>query len=145
MTQAEAFDVLSVQSLAGDEVAAVPPDATLLEVVDALASDQVGLLAVKDGADVVGVVSERDVITAIAERRPLETTTALDVASTAVRWCDVSASVLDAAEEMLDHYVRHLLLEVDGQLAGIVSMRDLLGVLVTDAEPVGDAELERER
>lgn len=138
MTQAEAFDVLSVQSLAGDEVAAVPPDATLLEVVDALASGQVGLLAVQDGGQVVGVVSERDVITAIAARRPLDTTTAIEVASTSVRWCDVSASVLDAAEEMLEHYVRHLLLEVDGQLAGVVSMRDLLGVFVTDAEAGAD-------
>ena len=56
------------------------------------------------------------------------TTRAVDVANTRVVWCDRSATVREAAELMMVHYVRHIFLEEDGRLTGIVAARDhLLG------------------
>ena len=53
---------------------------------------------------------------------------ASDIASTKLVWCDAEATVSQVATRMMDHYIRHVLVERDGALAGIVSARDLLGV-----------------
>ena len=42
-------------------------------------------------------------------------------------WCDGEAPVAEVAEQMMEHYVRHVLVEEDGRLVGVVSARDLLG------------------
>ena len=43
-------------------------------------------------------------------------------------WCDAEATVDQVAARMMDRYIRHVLVERDGALVGIVSARDLLGV-----------------
>nr|WP_231993812.1 CBS domain-containing protein [Mycobacterium sp. 852002-50816_SCH5313054-b] len=53
---------------------------------------------------------------------------AADVASTKLVWCDAAATVDQVSARMMDHYIRHVLVEHDGALVGIVSARDLLGV-----------------
>ena len=128
MSEASIAGTMSVSSLIADNVSRIRSGATLLEVADALAADDVGMLVVGEDDKPQGVVSERDLVTAIANRRPLDATTALDVASTELVWCDATATVAEVAEEMAEHYVRHVLVERDGRLVGIVSARDLLGV-----------------
>jgi len=118
---------MPVSVFTADAVARIRCDASLLEVADALAAGDVGALVVGDDGP-VGVVSERDLVTALAARHPMDTTTALDVATTALVWCDATATVAEVAEEMCERYVRHILVEEDGHLVGIVSARDLLGV-----------------
>jgi signal-transduction protein with cAMP-binding, CBS, and nucleotidyltransferase domain len=84
---------------------------------------------------VAGILSERDLARAVAERRNVATTKARDIAHSTIVWCDMTATVAEVAAEMMDRYVRHVLVEEEGNLAGIVSARDLLGVYATaDAE-----------
>jgi len=59
-------------------------------------------------------------------------TRAVDVAHTNLIWCDLEATVAEVASEMMERYVRHVLVEEDGELIGIVSARDLLGVHASD-------------
>ena len=73
------------------------------------------------------MISERDVVRAVAASLDLTATLAGDVASTHVVWCDHTATVREVAEVMMEHYVRHVLLEQNGRLVGIVSARDVLG------------------
>lgn len=127
MPEAEFVGSMSVSAFTAETVTSLPPDATLLEVADALTSGDVGALALMEDDRVVGVVSERDLAGAIAKRLPIETTKAIEVASTQLVWCDSEATVSDVANEMLEHYVRHVLVEADGVLVGVVSARDLLG------------------
>ena len=101
--------------------------ADLWSVASALAAADVGILVVGDGDDVLGVVSERDVVRALAAHRGAGETTAADIAHRDLVWCDINADVADVAEEMMERYVRHVLVEDDGHLVGIVSARDLLG------------------
>jgi CBS domain-containing protein len=113
-----------------DTVITVPADATLVAVAQELVGDQIGLVVLGTMAAVEGVLSERDVVRAIAEGRDPSSTRAKDVASTKIVWCDSSASVHEVAERMMEEYVRHVLLEDGGRLVGIVSARDLLGAYV---------------
>jgi CBS domain-containing protein len=107
------------------EVARIAPDADLATVARALTDAEVGALVVGED-EVLGVVSERDLVRALATGRA-PATTAADIASAKVVWCDATASVAEVAAEMMDAYVRHVLVEDEGRLVGIVSARDLLG------------------
>jgi CBS domain-containing protein len=123
-----------VRIYAADTVITIPPDATLLAVADELVGDQVGVLVVGSMHDVEGVISERDVVRAVAEGRDPQETTARELASKRVVWCDPTATVHEVAELMMEQYVRHVLLGEDNRLVGIVSARDLLGAYAMEPD-----------
>jgi CBS domain-containing protein len=123
-----------VRVFATDAVVTLPPDVTIRMVADELADDQIGLVVLGSSAKVHGVVSERDVVRAVAAGQNPDATPARDVGSTRLVWCDASATVREIAERMMEDYVRHVLLEEDGRLVGIVSARDLLGAYAMSAE-----------
>jgi CBS domain-containing protein len=132
MESAPTVGKLPISALAGDDVRRVTPAATLLDVAIALADADIGVIAVEDHGQLVGVVSERDVVRALAHGLVPETTRALDVASKELVWCDQEATVDMVAVEMLEHWVRHVFVERDGRLVGVVSARDLLGAYADD-------------
>jgi CBS domain-containing protein len=109
--------------------AEVASGADLGAIAAGLVEADVGALAVGDGAGegISGVVSERDLVRALAERGDPATTTARDLAHTRLVWCDAQSTVAEVDEEMMAHYVRHVLVEDRGEVVGIVSNRDLLG------------------
>jgi CBS domain-containing protein len=118
---------LPIAAFAADTVARVAGDADLWAIAEALVEADVGALAVGDGDHVRGIVSERDVVRALAARRDPSNTRAIDIAHTRLVWCDAESTVAAVAEEMMEHYVRHILVEDRGRVIGIVSARDLLG------------------
>ena len=125
---------LTVAALAADPVARIAPHANLYDLADALAAGEVGALVVgrSDPQAVDAIVSERDLVRAVAERRDPETTRVIDIAHHELVWCDGSATIAEVATEMMEQYVRHVLVEQDGRLVGIVSARDLLGAYASD-------------
>jgi CBS domain-containing protein len=125
---------MPVAAFVAERVCRIDPDATLLDVADAMSAAEVGALLIGHGDEVRAIVSERDLVHALATRQDPSTTTAGDIGHTTLVWCDVHATVGDVAMKMMDEYVRHILVEDDGTLAGIVSARDLLGAYAT-ADP----------
>ena len=119
----------SVRIYAADDVITIDSHASLLAAADELAGDQIGLVVLGSMDEVEGVLSERDVVRAVADVRDPATTPVIEVASTTIVWCDATATVREVVELMMERYVRHVLLEEDGRLVGIVSARDLLGAL----------------
>jgi CBS domain-containing protein len=118
---------MPVSALAADGLARVAPDVDMWELAEALVDADVGALAVGDDDEMLGVVSERDIVRALAVRRDPSRTRAIDLAHTRLVWCDASSTVAEVAEEMMEHYVRHVLVEDGGRVVGMVSARDLLG------------------
>jgi len=124
------FQPSDVGILAAEKLVRVAADATVSAVAEALDQNDVGAVVV--GLDAIeGIVSERDVVRAVAHHDDPTVLRAGDIASTSVVYCDGYASVDAAAELMLERYVRHLLIEADGEVIGIVSARDLMGALVS--------------
>lgn len=120
-------DDMPVSALVGDAVERVGPDATLAEVASVLSDREIGIVAVGEGDLPSGVVSERDVVRAIAQGVDTSSATAAELAQTELRWVDPEATVGEAAAEMMSAWVRHVLVGRDGTLVGILSARDLLG------------------
>lgn len=118
----------TVSRLIGDTVLRIPSDATLADAARVLTGSEIGAVLVGEGDRPEALVSERDLVHAVADGRDPEATPALAVGSTELVWCDVESTVDEVAMEMMDRYIRHVLVEEDGALVGIVSARDLLGV-----------------
>jgi len=117
------------------DIASRPPitvtsDATMHEAAEKMAQHRVGLLVVVDKANPkkpIGVVSERDIIRAIAAKMPLDTT--VDKVGTMHNFVFVYADepVTAAARKMKEHGVRHVVvLDKNGELYGVISIRDLI-------------------
>jgi len=121
-----------VAELAASEVVCVPRDASVLDVSKALVESSVGAVVLGDLSRVVGIVSERDVVRAISEELDPGTTPAASIASKDTVQCDGSATVSEVAMEMMDHYVRHVLVTDADRFVGIISARDLLGAFISE-------------
>jgi CBS domain-containing protein len=127
---------IAIADLTGDAVVRVPADATVADVAKVIADNQVGAVVVGDQARPTALVTERYVVKVVASGQDPATVRSADVASTHLVWCEADETVDQAAIRMTDHSIRHLLVERDGGLVGIVSARDLLGVYATDADQV---------
>jgi CBS domain-containing protein len=111
----------------GSDVATVDPSVTVAELISQLATHNVGALPVVDGGELVGIVSERDVVRRLDVAGPglLEARVG-DIMITGVTTCAPGDSVADIAAVMTNRRFRHLPVVVEGRLAGIVSIGDLV-------------------
>ncbi len=125
---------IPISSVTGDPVARVAANATVAAAARAIAAHDVGAIVVGDDERPTALVSERDIVRVVAAGRDPATVPAADIASTKLVWCDAEATVDEVAVRMMDRYIRHILVERDGVLAGIVSARDLLGVYSAEAD-----------
>jgi signal-transduction protein with cAMP-binding, CBS, and nucleotidyltransferase domain len=125
-----------VGRLIGSPVATISPTATLREAANALAADEVGLLVVVSPRGVHGVLSERDVITAIVDETDLELARVRDHASAEIIGVEETATIVEAASAMAAGEVRHLAITRDGAVTGVISIRDVVNVLLEQQELV---------
>lgn len=123
-----------ISEIIGDPVVRVSVDATVADVAQAIATAQVGAVVIGADDRPAAVISERDVVRVVAAGDHPAQVRAADVATKKLIWCDVEETVDEVAVRMIDHYIRHILVERDGVLVGMVSARDLLGVYASDAK-----------
>lgn len=89
---------------------------------------QTGSLLVLQGEDLVGIITERDVLRAVATGTPLDTPVS-EVMSKELITVEPGTSLREAARIMTERWIRHLPVLEAGRLVGVVSQRDLAGVL----------------
>ena len=128
-----------ISTITGDPVARVPAEATVADVAKAMAAYDVGAIVVGYEERPAALLSERDIVRLVAAQKDPATVPALEIASTKLVWCGADATVNQVAARMMDRYIRHVLVERDGALVGIVSARDLLGVLSGDPDLDSDS------
>ncbi len=127
MTNLTDAGALPVSILTGDPMSLVAPDATLVEVAAALTDGDISVIGVGEPGSLLGVLSERDIVHAVANQKDPATTTAIELAQTDLIWADPDATVAEVAAEMMEKWVRHMLIGEPGGVPQIVSARDLLG------------------
>lgn len=128
-----------VRVLLSEPLVWIEPGATLTELAAELDLQQVGAVAVMSGDRLDGIVSERDVIRALAARCEPADVWAGDAMAATPTVVDGDDSIATAAERMLDQGVRHLPVMADGQLLGVLSMRDVLRVFADAWQRLGIA------
>lgn len=104
------------------------PDDSLEAAANKMWEQQTGSLLVLDAEELVGIITERDVLKAVATGTPLDTPVS-EVMSKGLITVEPGTSLREAAGIMTDKWIRHLPVLEGGKLVGIVSQRDLAGVL----------------
>ncbi len=123
-----------VSELATRAAVTVDEGATLRGVAHRLWAESVGAAVVVREHRPVGIVSERDLITALAEGADPDTYTAGEAMTPQMLVASAYDRVLTAAIDMVDREIRHLPLFDDaGRCTGVVSMRELVRPLLVDA------------
>ncbi|MFQ3596028.1 MAG: CBS domain-containing protein [Sphingomonadaceae bacterium] len=129
---------MSIESILrekGTEVATIGVNASLGEIVAELVVRRIGALLVLDGNQIVGLVSERDVVRALAaERDGALGRTAREVMTSPVITISPHDSVHAAMQMMTGRRIRHLPVVDDGCLVGLVSIGDLVKRRIEEIE-----------
>ena len=108
----------------------IDAEASLRRVAESLADLDIGALAILGRHGLVGMVSERDVVRALAAGADPDAAWASDVMAEAPRWAAPASRIVEVAQMMLDAGIRHVPVVDEGKLLGMVSIRDALGVLL---------------
>jgi len=117
----------------GRNVVSVAPEASIMEIATIISSRRIGaVMVLADHGGLAGIVSERDVVKALAKEgaKALELT-ASDLMTRQVTTVTMQTSIDHAMEIMDAGYFRHLPVMDGGELAGIVSIRDLVKHRIT--------------
>ena len=105
------------------------PADTLRAAAGQMWKRQTGSLLVMEGEELLGIVTERDLMKAVASGADLDVTPVSAVMTRAVLTVTPETSLADAARHMATRWIRHLPVVVDAKVVGMVSQRDLCGVL----------------
>lgn len=118
----------------GRNVLTAGPQATLRETAVMMHDNRIGAVIILDQGDrIAGIVAERDVVANIAKFGP----SCLDKPVSSVMWTNVyrctEDMTTDAVMEMMSTYrARHIPVEKDGKLAGIISIGDVVKAHIRD-------------
>lgn len=104
------------------------PSDSLRSAAETMWRQQTGSLLVMDGDDLVGIITERDVMKAVAQDKDVATTPVSDVMTRDVLTISPDTSAHEAARHMASRWIRHLPVVDGGTVVGVVSQRDLVGV-----------------
>jgi len=119
----------------GGAVFSIGPDLTLAQVCAELEQKRVGALIVCDADRVVGVVSERDIVRAVASdgaaclTRPVS-----DYMTKDVVFAEPAETVAILMTRMTDRRIRHLPVISEARLAGVISIGDVVKCQIAEAQ-----------
>ncbi len=120
----------------GSFVATIDGDASLADAVEALRSHGVGALVVSaDGQRIDGILSERDVVRALAGNvEQLLHQPVRSIMTAVVATCTPDSDVEALMSTMTERRIRHVPVVAEGDLAGIVSIGDVVKNRIEELE-----------
>jgi CBS domain-containing protein len=105
----------------------ISPDATACDAARQMRMAKVGALLVREGVHYLGIISEADLVRKVlAESLAPAQILVRSVMSAPLIAIDITASAHDASDLMARAGIRHLAVVDDGEVAGMLSVRDLL-------------------
>ena len=128
--------VATMLSEKGREVITTSAAASIAGAIDKLAKHKIGALVVVDGKDnIAGIISERDIVRAIAEQGERVLSSELSTVMTrTVVTCSESETINDVMTRMTRGRFRHLPVVEDGRLTGIISIGDVVKARIEQVE-----------
>jgi CBS domain-containing protein len=119
----------------GHEVATIAPSATVLEATQQMNARRIGAVVVVEGDQLVGIFSERDVLTrVVAAGRDPATTRVAEVMTREVLTCTPDITLEECRKIFTERRIRHLPVVEGGKLVGIITTGDILAHEVREHE-----------
>jgi signal-transduction protein with cAMP-binding, CBS, and nucleotidyltransferase domain len=123
-----------VHELSLRPIVTITPEDSLRSAARTMRSNNISSLVVNEPAKPVSILTERDLTRALADGVDPDTPLAA-LASSNPLTVAADATAIDAATRMLCEGVRHLVVTSGNRAVGVVSIRDLLGILVQSLTP----------
>jgi CBS domain-containing protein len=118
------------------DLLSVEPGLSLSEVAKRMVAKDVGAVLVTEGKQLVGILTERDVLRAVA-RGIDDSTTVADWMTRDPETLEPDESTEHAAVLMIHGGFRHLPVTENDEVVGMLSIRDLMRIVLEDAVPRG--------
>ena len=122
--------MVEVREVMSPDVATVASDASVSDAAKVMVKGGFGSVIIVHGKMLVGILTERDVLRAAANETDLSTASVEDWMTPDPETAEPDLETEDAAGMMLSRGVRHLPATQDGDLVGIVSLRDVLSARI---------------
>jgi CBS domain-containing protein len=119
------------------ELLTVAPDLPLTEVAKRMVSKDVGAVLVFEDDELCGILTERDVLRAVADGIDEAATLVRDRMTPHPETLDADDTTEHAAVLMIHGGFRHLPVMAEGEVVGVLSIRDLMRVVLEDSVPRG--------
>jgi len=117
----------------GRDIWSVGPQDSVFEAIELMAEKGIGALLVMEDGKPVGILSERDYARkVILMGRASRETPVREIMSSPLIFADVEQSVEDCMSLMTDHRIRHLPVLDNHELAGVVSIGDLVKAIIDE-------------
>ena len=135
------MDVATILRSKGSEVTTAPPETSVADIAQILKGQGIGAIVISsDGAQVHGIVSERDILRALADHgAEILDREVSEFMTAGVFTCSPEDRVNDLMAIMTERRIRHLPVTVDGELTGIVTIGDLVKHRLDEIEREADA------
>ncbi len=119
--------IATILSGKGHEVVSLPSTASVKEAVELLVGRRIGCVPVVDGGEVVGILSERDVVRSLGEKGgSILDATVASVMTSPIVTIEPEVPVMTALSLMTRRRIRHLPVMENGNMVGFVSIGDLV-------------------
>ena len=119
---------MKVRSVFHPAVACLGPGASMSEAASLMRADEFGSIAIYEGDRLAGILTETDLVRAVADHRDPASTTVSEYMSLDPVTAGLDEDSMEVAERMVSNGFRHLPVVEQGRLIGMVSARDLLQV-----------------
>lgn len=124
----------SISSHVVRDVLGLEASATCREAAELMSARHVGAIAVRQGGRIVGLITERDLVSRILSRGLDCQTPILEAMRRDVPVVGPDLNEVECAALMKDHETRHLLVGEEGAPTGLISMRDVMQMMLSDKQ-----------
>jgi CBS domain-containing protein len=125
-------DILKVK---GTDVWCVEPDATVFDALQRMAEKEVGALVVTEGAQVVGLITEREYARKVVlQGRTSPTTLVKEIMISPVVYIHLDQAIEECMALMTEKRTRHLPVIENGKLVGLISIGDIVKSIISDQQ-----------
>jgi signal-transduction protein with cAMP-binding, CBS, and nucleotidyltransferase domain len=118
------------------DISVISEEASLQEAANQMQVQRIGSLLVENNGEYSGIITETDVVRAVAEYADVSQLTVHGLMSSPIISLDKKLSPQYARDLMADRRIRHLAITEDGQIVGVISVRDLLAYFKTVSKQI---------
>lgn len=127
--------MLTVKKIMAKTLEKVSIDITVKDIAGIMGEKSIGSVLVEQNTIPVGIVTETDIVRkVIAQDISPHDTIAGKIMNSPIMTIDSGASIVEATDMMDRHHIRHLVVTEEGNLLGIISVRDLMHPVLLDEE-----------
>lgn len=118
--------MVSIKNLMKAKAVTTDPNTSLYRVSQILSNNKIGSVIIVDKKKPVGIVTERDIVLAAAQKKNLEKTKAKDLKKRPLVTVSPSDDLLDVTRKMVKHGFKRLPVVDRGHLVGVISEKEIL-------------------